>query len=171
MPLIDELPKPRWVEEAKKKTVEKENLTCTEAAYLAGIIDGEGSLTIVAQKDARTKKYYFNPRIDIANTDTKLMNWLVNTLLVGSIYVQNRENEGHKTRYCYSIAKNGVAWLIPQIKPYIKIKFEQLLALERFIELRDTGKLTNELTCEIRAILRVFNGHFKESDPNLEVLL
>lgn len=24
MPLIDDLPKPRWVEEAKKKTVEKE---------------------------------------------------------------------------------------------------------------------------------------------------
>src|SRR4051794_12253583 len=47
------------------------SLTESESAYLAGIIDGEGTITI-----AKTRGIYYRPNIVIANTSSLLRDWL-----------------------------------------------------------------------------------------------
>lgn len=48
-----------------------ERLSENERAYLAGIIDGEGTITIAAKKNT-----YYRPAVTISNTSTLLRDWL-----------------------------------------------------------------------------------------------
>lgn len=49
------------------------NLSPTEAAYVAGILDGEGSISLVRSFASRTRGRYVYPVVRIANTDLLLL--------------------------------------------------------------------------------------------------
>ena len=52
-------------------------LLAIEWAYLARIIDGEGSISIVRRKKAQTHVHYsLVPKVYISNTDETLLAWL-----------------------------------------------------------------------------------------------
>ena len=62
-------------------------------AYLAGIIDGEGSIMIWKSNIDAKRRGQFNLRVNISSTDKCLMDWLVKNF--GNIY---HEINSSKTR-------------------------------------------------------------------------
>lgn len=61
---------PRYVRSVKK-------LTPTQAAYFAGIVDGEGTISIIKS----TKSVGgLSPKLSVKNTDKKLIGWLMNNI-------------------------------------------------------------------------------------------
>jgi len=60
----------------------------TEKAYIAGIIDGEGSITLVKQHKNRNP----SPMVSVASTDLELLIWLKKTINGANIYISIKKH-------------------------------------------------------------------------------
>ncbi|MEW9094356.1 MAG: LAGLIDADG family homing endonuclease [Clostridiaceae bacterium] len=91
-------------------------LTAEQSAYIAGIIDGEGSIMLL--------KFHSNqlpsPCLSISSTSLDLLNWIKNTLNCGIIKLKKNYNSNlHKDSYTYTLKYNDVIELLEQIYPYL----------------------------------------------------
>lgn len=101
----------------------------TDLAYLAGIIDGEGS--IFRRVPLPRRKW----GVEVANTDVGLIEWLAG--LGGRVRVEHRI--GGRTVYHWQVyARRDMVELLTAVRPYMRIKaarageaLGELLALER----------------------------------------
>jgi hypothetical protein len=104
-----------------------------KAAYLAGIIDGEG--TVYAQRI----RSGFNIRVYVVSTDVRLIRWLEQNF-GGLVY--SRQSKLHpewKTKWEWVVDKAGTTKVLSLVLPYLIIKREQAelgLALRHDIEAR-----------------------------------
>jgi hypothetical protein len=75
-------------------------MTEAEAAYIAGLFDGEGTITYKKYKEKKTKGTYDCWRIsmEIAMTDRSVLVWLTEVLGCGTLNKKPRKN-GHKMQY------------------------------------------------------------------------
>ncbi|KKI92951.1 hypothetical protein WQ54_07185 [Bacillus sp. SA1-12] len=89
-----------------------------EAAYIAGIIDGEGSITLTRMHESEHRR----PCISIASTDKELLTY-VQTLTGGSIINKKNYNpEKHKDSYTlYIKKKDDVLLLLNYITHYLRV--------------------------------------------------
>ncbi|MFI8687897.1 LAGLIDADG family homing endonuclease [Rossellomorea sp. NPDC077527] len=90
-----------------------------EAAYLAGIIDGEGSITLTRMHD----KEHRRPCITIASTDYELLEYL-QILTNGQITKKkNYHPDRHLNSYTLSIkAKNQVLNVLNSVSPFLRVQ-------------------------------------------------
>jgi hypothetical protein len=106
-------------------------LPATESTlgYLAGILDGEGTITL--HRGARKQVF-----ITISNTDTKLMSWL--KTIGGS--VQNRKISKLGTKVCFVwkvVGRADVEAFLRAVYPYMRIKKDKaLLAIRTLVSYR-----------------------------------
>lgn len=98
--------------------------TTNDLAYLAGIIDGEGCISISKRfnKD-RTAYKNFVIKLIITNTDLKLIEWLVKNFGFSSIRrMVSKKYPNSKVCYNCNIQSNYVIDLLKQVYPYLIIK-------------------------------------------------
>lgn len=89
-----------------------------EIAYLAGIIDGEGSIMLLRYN----KSEYPSPCISISSTDLELLIWIKDRIGSGRINEKKNYNiEKHKTSYTYSIYYDKALEIMESIYPYLVI--------------------------------------------------
>ena len=104
-------------------------------AYLACAIDTEGTITIHKILYKQRLKPTFSPVIMIVNTDLKWLQFLVKDFqLSGSIYTRKKTRK-HKIVYCLTLSK--LQQIIPKIRPYIKIKREQLKLIQSLLTINN----------------------------------
>lgn len=112
----------------------------TDIAYLAGIIDGEGSIYIQRRI---TKQGYFSyfPRFQVVNTNREIMDWIKNTF-GGLIYDKPRIKHNPKWRMQieWFTTVGLMDQLIPLIIPYLIIKKQHAIIMMQF---RATFKSNN----------------------------
>lgn len=91
-------------------------------AYVAGIFDGEGHLSIEKQSanGIQRKHDYYTLRIVIANTNLQLIDWLV-TKFNGSKQI-SKKVEGHKQVYKFVLFGDKLFDLLVNMYPYMIIK-------------------------------------------------
>jgi len=104
----------RWRTGSKSK-----QLTIPQAAYLAGVIDGEGSIMLYGRRDSVAM------RVAIANTNQKLLEWCAITTGVGNIVITKRDNPKHKTSANWIANSQAAASVLEQVLPFLTIKKEQ----------------------------------------------
>ena len=93
-------------------------MTETEKAYIAGILDGEGS--IMLQKFHA--KEHPSPCVSIASTTLELLEWIKKTVGKGVIVKKKNYNpEKHQDCYSYKLKYNDAINLIKDLYPYIII--------------------------------------------------
>ena len=90
-----------------------------EQAYLAGIIDGEGSIWIERPPRGTT----FVLLLVVANTDPRLMVWLAP--LGGSVTERHQNKPTHKPGMLWRISGKRAVGIIREIYPFLKLKKEQ----------------------------------------------
>ena len=96
-----------------------------EAAYIAGIIDGEGSIILTRMHD----KEHRRPGITIASTDKELLLY-AQSLIGGTIINKKNYNpEKHKNSYTLNITKKEVFPALKQISPFLRVNKKRLRAL------------------------------------------
>ena len=91
-----------------------------DAAYLAGIVDGEGSIHLRNSKDRKSWV-----RIQIWNTSKPLIDWILETIRTGSVTSRIRHGKVNGTVPCYCLeiaSQQNVHAVLRQILPYMKIK-------------------------------------------------
>ena len=100
------------------------NLSSNEWAYIAGIVDGEGSIAIVASKSKKgtgLPSHYL--RLYVGNTSENLIQYLHNRLGgYKGIYV---DNSSPHPIYKYYLTGENAKRVLLKMKPYLIIKREQ----------------------------------------------
>jgi hypothetical protein len=110
----------------------------TDKAYIAGIIDGEGSITVYSYSDIA----YIKPLVNVTNTNKELLLWLKDNYR-GSIYKQASKGSTYKT--CYRWQLWGCHRILPMLRdvyPFLRLKKEQaylLLNHPRFLKIEAMG--------------------------------
>ena len=93
-------------------------MTELERAYIAGIIDGEGS--IMLQKFHNNE--YPSPCVSIASTTLELLNWIKSVVEKGVIKRKKNYNiSEHKDCYSYVLKYNDAIVFLQEIYPYLII--------------------------------------------------
>lgn len=121
-----------------------DKLTEKQMGYLAGIIDGEGCISIGSHKNTKTKPYFF-PTIDISNTDKRLMVF-VNSILPSS-YILKKDNgkigkyKCNKKLYVYRIYnQQKVGLFLKKIMPFLLLKKERAKIMLKFLKTKNPKK-------------------------------
>lgn len=98
-------------------------------AYLAGIIDGEGCISI-RKWQQRNKYWIYSLTLDVGNTNRILTDWLSDNF-GGTVILFHSKNPRHNDRYCWRLSQGKAGIIIKKVLPYLLIKKEQaVLALE-----------------------------------------
>ena len=97
-------------------TVKK--LRDVDAAWLAGIIDGEGCVTLTTE---RKRQKFKNPQVCVSNTSLKLLEEIKELTGVGHIRKKPKRVEHHKQAWSWQI-KTGrqVLDLLEQLLPHMR---------------------------------------------------
>src|SRR5678816_1996437 len=72
-------------------------LTVAQAAYIAGFLDGEGSIMLYMRRDAVAL------RVSFSNTKVDSLNWIQVATDIGNITVKERQNGKHAASYALLI--------------------------------------------------------------------
>lgn len=106
------------------------------AAYIAGIIDGEGSISLVKFH----KNQLPSPLISIPSSDLELLEWIKNITGYGTIIRKKNYNpDKHKDSYTLNIKYNEAISLLNDVTPYLIIERKKKRAL---LILSDYKKVT-----------------------------
>lgn len=107
-------------------------LTEIDAAYMAGLVDGEGSIMVLNHRGVA------HIRIAVANTYLPVLDWIVEVAAVGFVAMKKMVNPKHKPGGQWWCSAEAAESVIKQIRPYLKIKPAQAdLALETQERLRN----------------------------------
>lgn len=99
--------------------------------YLAGLVDGEGCITITKTKSSKYKRgiqYY--SRLSIEMTSEHLINKLYTQF--GGSFNRRKPQIKRKDIYVWSVYGENARLIIEQIKPYLIVKDNQASIIQEF---------------------------------------
>jgi hypothetical protein len=117
---------------------ERKEYTIAQIAYLAGIIDGEGSIYIGNFScNPKTKVPYYQTNIQVTNTDKDLIDWLYDIFggLISKRTAKQHPANSRKQAYIWTCSGDRVTHLCELILPYLIAKKRQC---EIMIKMRAT---------------------------------
>ena len=149
----------------------KRELTHTEVAYLAGILDGEGCISILKMRMKRPYGVYWHYALQlrIGNTYLPLLEWICERV-GGKIYAQTYVTNwrgNRKQAYHWHMQGRQAANFLALVRPYLIVKSEQADLAMEFIALgRETAPAAR---AEMRERMRTLNvrgiGYSTASGP------
>jgi hypothetical protein len=98
---------------ARYRTVSR--LTSVDAAYIAGIVDGEGTITLTATHRDENRRLV----IAISNTERALLLFIKRAIGAGRITNKRTYSQRHTPSYTYQISARQALALLVQIAPYL----------------------------------------------------
>ncbi len=124
--------------------MEVNTLSAVDAAYLAGFIDGEGTVTLTRKHKNENRQL----AITISNTERQILEFSLKIIGAGKITNKRTSKPHHTPSFTYAIYNRQALILLEQIEPYLhsyKVKRAKLI-LENYITLTPrNGKYTEEL--------------------------
>jgi hypothetical protein len=116
-----------------------------EKAYLAGIVDGEGTVTLMKHHKNETP----TPYVSVANNNLGLLQWIKNRT-GGTICTKKKRLPHHNDSYAWSARQDRAIRLLNDIKSYLIIKKPQAdLITEQYKSVTHrSGKYTPEMLNE-----------------------
>jgi hypothetical protein len=89
--------------------------------YIAGIFDGEGSISILRRKSCSSWNWSHSEMLIVSNTNEELIAWFLRNI-GGVIDTIRRSNARHKTSYSWRINGRNVERFLVPILPYLVVK-------------------------------------------------
>ena len=130
-------------------------LTDAEAAYIAGIIDGEGTISLVRHHSGEHRR----PVVSVANTERGLLTYLHETIGAGRITSKCIAKDHHTPSFVFAIYSRQALELLRQVAPYLRThkraRAELLLARYLLVTPRN-GRYTAELLAARAAFESIF---------------
>ena len=100
-------------------------------AYLAGIIDGEGSISIEIQGTKNRKTDYYTVRLIVINTDLRLLEWIESNY--GGSIKSRTKYINRKQCYNWVLFSFNAANLLKNCLPYLIVKKQRAEILIEFM--------------------------------------
>lgn len=92
------------------------------ASYLAGLIDGEGYIGFIANR--QEYRTFYQPTLKVVMTDKNIIEWLRDSY-GGYFYERKPKQENHKISYEWEISGKTLKEILIKIRPYLRIKQKQ----------------------------------------------
>ena len=89
----------------------------TELAYAAGLFDGEGSISLVRQKNNRSH----SPQVAVASNDYEVLAWFQKRF-GGSIVTKQPRKSTHSVSYDWRLTDRRALAFLQLIRPYLVIE-------------------------------------------------
>ncbi len=122
--------KKQWDEKLKIN-----ELSETDAAYIAGFLDGEGSICLQSNHTNdlnRSTSYHL--RVTITNTFPGIIDWLAFTVGYGNVHARKIYPGANKQGWDWSINGRRAINLLKQLYPFLKVKRLQAEVAFKFAE-------------------------------------
>jgi len=105
-------------------------MTGEERAYLAGLIDGEGSITLSRHHRGQLPQ----PRISIAKCNREVLEWVRERTGRGVIISRRPRKAWHHAPFVWQVQlAGGVIAILEEVEPYLIVKCKQArLLLDRY---------------------------------------
>jgi len=113
----------------------------TVIAYIAGLFDGEGHITLYRSNSETWKRRFprYEIQIGVTNNDRNVIYWL-KKLYGGSIRERFRDHPRWKTCYNWKLSSNQATDFLKKIRKYLRIKGERADIVIEFQERRKRKK-------------------------------
>ncbi len=125
------------------------------AAYIAGLIDGEGTVTLTRTHSNERRRLV----VSIANTELPLLQFVHQQTGVGKITRKRTVSERHTPSFCYAVSSRQALALLHQLEPHMhsyKRRRAQLALLSYLAVTPRNGRYSKELANARMAFERVF---------------
>lgn len=113
----------------------------SDRAYLAGIIDGEGCISVVRFK--KRNNFNYASRIQVSMTVKSVLDWIRDFTQVGTVVPRKSRHANRKMAWLWVAESNRAASVAKIILPFLKIKIRQaenLLAFQSLIRKNNNGR-------------------------------
>ncbi len=107
-----------------------------EMAYAAGILDGDGSFSLLLHRSTtkNTWRSFYHPCIQLSNA-YKGMSEFLHEKFGGSLRIKKPQQDHHKILYVWSLrSREGCKKLIQKVLPYLKLKKDQANLMVNFLD-------------------------------------
>lgn len=129
------------------------NLSKEDAAYIAGLIDGEGTITLTRRHRNENRQIC----VGISSTERNMLEFVKSATGIGKITNKTTTRDHHTPSYTFYTSNRQALGLIEQILPYLRSYKKQRAALVLRDYLRLTprnGKYTPEQIEQRNAFVR-----------------
>ncbi|UCG73487.1 MAG: hypothetical protein JSV45_03705 [Chromatiales bacterium] len=90
-------------------------LDCCQAAYIAGLIDADGTVTLTRRHRNETR----HAAVYLSNTDRQLLEYVLRTVGAGKITNKRSVGRRHRPSYAYAITNRQAVRLLADIEPFL----------------------------------------------------
>lgn len=136
-------------------------LSIEDAAYIAGILDGEGSISLGRTKDGKR----YTPSVTIVNGKVALMRYLVETTGLGHVIRRDRQDlPNARISYQWQLRLDEVIPFLSQVTPHLRLKQQQATLLMAYMAARSQKPANwSEYRAWIRRSLLVLNSRGRDA--------
>jgi hypothetical protein len=101
-------------------------MTETDAAYIAGIIDGEGCITVSRRNDPTCKQgFYLRPFLTTANTSREMLDFCHQKTGLGQIIYYRSKQVNHRNAWRWNVWTQQALSVLIIVSPYLITKKRQ----------------------------------------------
>ena len=126
-----------------------------ELAYAAGLFDGEGSISLVRQKNNRSH----SPQVSVASNDYEVLAWFQKRF-GGSIVTKQPRKPTHSVSYDWRLTDRRALTFLQLIRPYLvierKIRRIDLLLNDYVACTPRNGRYTEEMVERKQTLIETF---------------
>ena len=130
-------------------------LSDIEAAYAAGILDGEGSVSLTRNHSGR----WPSPQVSVASNDRELLDWL-RCRFGGSITVKQPRKPQHSLSFDWKLTDRRALHFLQIVRPYLvidrKIRRCDLLLIAYLECTPRNGRYSEEMLLNKQSLLSQF---------------
>ncbi len=113
-----------------------------EKAWLAGVIDGEGSIFVAKVKGAQHRRgFIYVPLLKIDNSNRAFVNKIQDMIGKGSVHFVEENRSGWKDRWEYNGSSHVLRELLPQLLPYLLVKREVAQRMLEYLSFIDANPM------------------------------
>jgi len=114
-------------------------LTKEQIGYIAGVIDGEGSICLHKCVWKYRQGSFYRPFVKISNSNLEMLIWVKEKLGCGSIKRERPDTGKWKAMYTLTFSANMIRQFLPMIIDSLIIKKRQALMLLEFLKMSKRG--------------------------------
>ena len=119
-------------------------MTDLEKGYIAGLIDGEGTISLLKERASQKFRY---PIVEMTSTTLQMLEKFKECAKGGTIVKQKVYNTNHKQSWCYKLKGDKAIELLTEIKEYLiepKKKYRADLIVNEYKEVTPRNGKYNE---------------------------
>ena len=120
------------------------SLSLDQAAYIAGLIDGEGTVTLTRKHKNENRQLC----VSISSTERNLLEFVLDATGTGKITTKKTTRYNHSPSFTYAVYNRQALALLDQVRPHLKsykLRRAELILAEYLVVTPRNGKYTPEL--------------------------